>query len=941
MEKINVTIDGTRITVEKGTTVLEAARSAGIYIPALCSHPNLPSSRQVKPYSVVYRGEEELKNDNSLTEFEGCQLCLVKIEGANDLPTSCTTEVSDGMVVQTNTDEIQQKRRENLKIILSEHPNVCLACDRKDDCDPFRGGIRKAAIITGCEFCPNNNRCELQEIAAYIGVDESTPAYEYKGLPVVKSDPFFERNYNLCIGCTRCVRACQAVRGNSAIGLVFQNGKVVVGSTSPTLEESGCQFCGACVDVCPTGALTEWINKWEGDAERRVLTTCPYCGVGCQLELLVKKDRIIGVSPKGDGTVNQGQACVKGKFGIVEYVHHPERLTFPLIRKNGNFVEATWDEALDLIAERMGSYNSNELAVISSAKCTNEENYVAQKFARVVLGTNNVDHCARLCHASTVAGLSQSFGAAAMTNSIDEIKHAKCILAIGTNTTDAHPIIGMDVKNASKNGTKLIVANPREIELVEYADLWLQQNPGSDVALLMGMMRVIVDENLHDKDFIEARCENFDAFRDSLKEFDLERVEEITGIPKDKIVEAARIYATDKPSTLLYAMGITQHTHGTDNVIATANLAMLTGNVGKPSTGVNPLRGQNNVQGACDLGALPNVFTGYQSVENEDIRKKFEDAWGTYLPRKAGLTLMEMVEAAHKKEIKAIYLIGENPILSDPDARHAKESLETLDFFVVQDIFMSETATLADVVLPSASFVERDGTFTNTDRRVQRVRKAIEPIGKSKPDWEITCQIAQKMGGKGFDFQDPSQIMDEMSRLTPSYAGISFERLENGGIPWPCPDKNHPGTPILHTEKFTRGKGKFIPLEYRPPAELPDDEYPLLLTTERSRYHFHTGTMTRKVSGLDALVSEGMVEINPKDASALGISDTEMVKVISRRGNIMARAKVTEVSPVKVVTMNFHFAESPTNQLTNPALDPVAKIPEFKVCAVKLEKVQR
>jgi formate dehydrogenase alpha subunit len=497
----------------------------------------------------------------------------------------------------------------------------------------------------------------------------------------------------------------------------------------------------------------------------------------------------------------------------------------------------------------------------------------------------------------------------------------------------------MDVKNSTKNGTKLIVANPREIELVKYADLWLQQNPGSDVALLMGMMKVIVDENLHDKEFIEARCENFDAFRDSLKEFDLERVEEITGVPKDKIVEAARIYATDKPSSILYSMGITQHTHGTDNVIATANLAMLTGNVGKPSTGVNPLRGQNNVQGACDLGALPNVFTGYQTVVNEDIRKKFEDAWGTYLPREIGLTLTEMFESAYKKEIKSIYLIGENPILSDPDARHVKESLETLDFFVVQDIFMSETAQLADVVLPSASFAETDGTFTNTDRRVQRVRKAVEPIGKSKPDWQIICEIAQRMGAKGFDFQDPSQIMDEMATLTPSYGGISYERLEDGGIQWPCPDSKHPGTPILHAEKFTRGKGKFIPLEYRPPAELPDDDYPLLLTTERSRYHFHTGTMTRKVSGLDALVSEGMVEINPKDASALGIGDGEMVKVISRRGDITAKAKVTEVSPVKVITMNFHFAESPTNQITNPALDPVAKIPEFKVCAVKVEKM--
>jgi formate dehydrogenase alpha subunit len=581
------------------------------------------------------------------------------------------------------------------------------------------------------------------------------------------------------------------------------------------------------------------------------------------------------------------------------------------------------------------------VAVISSAKCTNEENYVAQKFARAVLGTNNVDHCARLCHASTVAGLAQSFGAGAMTNSIDEIRHAKCILAIGTNTTDAHPVIGMEVKQASRNGTRLIVANPREIELVQYADLWLQQSPGSDVALLMGMMKVIVDENLHDKDFIEERCENFEEFRDSLAQFDLEKVEEITKVLKDKIVEAARIYATNKPSSILYSMGITQHSHGTDNVIATANLAMLTGNVGKPSTGVNPLRGQNNVQGACDMGALPNVFTGYQVVVNKEIREKFENSWGTYLPREVGLTLLEILEAAQRKEMKALYLIGENPVLSDPDASHVQESLEALDFFVVQDIFMSETAQLADVVLPSASFAEKDGTFTNTDRRVQMVRKAIEPIGGSKPDWWITCQIGQRMGGKGFDFEGPSQIMEEICTLTPSYGGISFERLEAGGIQWPCPDKNHPGTPILHTEKFARGKGRLIPLEYRPPAELPDDEYPLLLTTERSRYHFHTGTMTRKVSGLTALVGEGMVEINPKDASLLGIDDGEMIKVISRRGAVMAKAKVTEVSPVKVVTMNFHFAESPTNQLTNPALDPVAKIPEFKVCAVRVEKVEK
>jgi formate dehydrogenase alpha subunit len=525
-----------------------------------------------------------------------------------------------------------------------------------------------------------------------------------------------------------------------------------------------------------------------------------------------------------------------------------------------------------------------------------------------------------------------------MTNSINEIGDAKCILAIGTNTTEAHPVIGLEVKRAVFNGGKLIVANPREIELVRFADLWLRHQPGSDVALLMGMMRVIVDEGLLDQSFIEERCENFTAFKESLRAFDLGTVERITGVAAEKIAEAARMYATNKPSSILYAMGITQHSHGTDNVMATANLAMLTGNIGKPSTGVNPLRGQNNVQGACDMGALPNVYTGYQSVADEAIRKKFETAWGCTLNPSPGLTLYEIFEAAFKGQIKAIYLVGENPVLSDPDINHLKKSIETLEFFVVQDMFLSETAQLADVVLPSASFAEKDGTFTNTERRVQRVRKVIEPIGESKPDWDITCQIARKMGAKGFDYENPSQIMEEIARLTPSYGGISYSRLETNGLQWPCTNQDHPGTPILHTKNFSRGKGRFIPLEYKPSAEFPDSEYPLILTSERSLYHFHTGTMTRKVKGLNSIHSEGLVEINPSDASAVGIANGDMVKVISRRGEVTAKAKVTEDSPAGVVTMDFHFAESPVNVLTNPALDPVAKIPELKVSAVRIEK---
>lgn len=537
-----------------------------------------------------------------------------------------------------------------------------------------------------------------------------------------------------------------------------------------------------------------------------------------------------------------------------------------------------------------------------------------------------------------MAGLVTSFGSGASTNSIREIGDAACIVAVGTNTTEAHPVIALEIKRAVFNGGKLIVINPREIDLVRFADIWLRQHPGTDVPLLMGMMRVIVDEGLLDSAFIEERCENVDAFKESLKDFDLNSVERITGVPKEKIVEAARMYATNKPATILYAMGITQHSHGTDNVIATANLAMLTGNVGKPSTGVNPLRGQNNVQGACDLGALPNVYTGYQAVADPAIKEKFEKAWGCSLNPSPGLTLTEMFDAAHKGQIKAFYLIGENPILSDPDANHIKESLETLEFLVVQDIFLSETAQMADVVLPSTSFAEKDGTFTNTERRVQLVRKAIEPVGDSKPDWWIICQIAHKMGAGVFQFEHPSQIMDEIASLTPSYGGISYSRLEKGGLQWPCPTPEHPGTPILHTERFTRGKGQFVPLEYKPAVELPDAEYPLILTSERSLYQFHTGTMTRKVDGLNAIYGEELLEMNPSDASALGINDGEMVKITSRRGKVMAKAKVTEDSPVGVVSMDFHFAESPTNELTISALDPVAKIPEIKVCAVRVEK---
>ncbi len=540
-----------------------------------------------------------------------------------------------------------------------------------------------------------------------------------------------------------------------------------------------------------------------------------------------------------------------------------------------------------------------------------------------------------------MAGLVTSFGSGAMTNSIDDFSEARCILAIGTNTSEAHPIIGMNIRQAMRQGkTELIIANPLEIPLVRDGGLWLQHRAGTDVVLLMGMMKVVVEEGLEDTDFIQKRCENFDSFRKSLDDYPIEMVEKITGVPAEKIAQAARTYATTKPAAILYTMGITQHTHGTDNVMALANLAMLTGNIGKPGSGVNPLRGQNNVQGACDMGALPNVYPGYQSVADEKIKEKFEAAWGATLNPTPGKTLTEIMPLAHEGKIKAMYLIGENPSLSDPDSKHIREAMERLEFFVVQDIFLSETAQYADVVLPATSFAEKEGTFSNTERRVQRVRKAIEPVGDSRPDWWITCEIARRMGAKGFDFAGPSEIMDEIARVTPSYGGISFERLEEGGLQWPCPTPEHPGTAILHTEIFSRGKGHFVPLVYRPPAEVPDAEYPLVLTTNRSLFHFHTGTMTRRVNGLNIFRGEELVAINPADADELGIADGQMVEVTSRRGAVTAKALVTEASPKGTIAMTFHFAESPTNELTNPAFDPVAKIPEFKVAAVRVSPIK-
>ena len=673
-----------------------------------------------------------------------------------------------------------------------------------------------------------------------------------------------------------------------------------------------------------------------------ILTTCPYCGAGCNIYLQVLDGKLVGVLPCKSHVVSKQKLCIKG-WNCHEFVTSKDRLTKPLIKRDGRFVEASWEEALDTIANKFKQYKEqygpDAFGIMASAKCTNEENFLMMKFARVVIGTNDVDHCARLCHASTVAGLAKAFGSGAMTNSIEEIENSDCILITGSNTTEQHPLVARYIMRAKEKGAKLIVVDPRKIPLAQFADIHLRQRPGTDVAWINGFMNVILNEGLEDKEFIAERTEGFEELRGIVEKYNPECVEKITGIPKDDLANAARTYARAERASIIYSMGITQHTTGVDNVVSCANLAMLTGNLGKPSTGVNPLRGQVNVQGACDVGALPVVYSGYQSVADEKIRAKFEQAWNTKLPDKPGLTVVEMTNEAAKGKLNVIYIMGENPMMSDPDINHVKEALNKVEFLVVQDIFLTETAELADVVLPATSFAEKEGTFTTTDRRVQMVRKAIDPIGDSKPDWQIICDLARRMGSKEFEYSSPADIMNEIASLTPIYGGMAFERLQEVGLQWPCPSKEHPGTPYLHKGAFSRGKGKFFGIEFKEPAELPDEEYPLILTTGRVIFHFHTGTMTRKTALLNRESPTGFVEINPEDARELSIVDGEKVLVQSRRGEIEISAKVTSKVPPRVIFIPFHFAECAANVLTNPALDPAAKIPEFKVCAARVKKI--
>ncbi len=899
-DTFNITINGRQVAATNGRTILEVAQANGIDIPNLCHDPRLVPSGS-------------------------CRLCLVEVEGQRGPVTSCTFAVAPDMVVSTDTELIRQLRKTILELLFYEHRGTCTTCD-------------------------DNGECKLQQYAYDYHLDDSV--FQLPRIPphdnYTTGNEGIEYDPGKCIRCGRCIQICQEVQMDSALTFKERAGDVEVTTAfDMPLNDSTCELCGQCISTCPTGALYERQAKGKSQCKdlERTRTTCVYCGVGCQIDLNInaKTNEIVRVTSPTGVIPNNGNLCVKGRFGM-DFVGSDKRLTTPLIKKNGKLEEAGWDEAIDYVVQRLNEikakHGADSIAGLSSAKCTNEENYVFQKFIRAAVGTNNVDHCARLCHASTVAGLAKAFGSGAMTNSMDEIRRAECIFIIGSNTTEAHPVIGLNVKDAVvNNGAKLIVADPRTIDIVRFAELHVAQKPGTDVALINAMMNVIIEEGLHDKDFISERTENFEAVAQVVKDCTPEKAEKITTIPADDIRRLARIYAGASTSSIIYSMGITQHTTGTDTVRSLANQAMLTGNVGKESTGVNPLRGQNNVQGACDLGALPNVYPGYQSVEDAGVNEKFEKAWGVKLSDKKGLTVVEILHAVEEDRIKAIYIMGENPALSDPNLNRTRKALADVEFLVVQDIFLSETAEYADVVLPTVCFAEKDGTFTNTERRIQRVRKAVDGPGQARIDWRILCEVATKLGYP-MAYDGPDKITEEIASVSPIYGGIYYDRIDDVGLCWPCPDRDHPGTMYLHKGKFSRGKGKFHPVEFKAPVESVSDEYPYLLSTGRQLYQFHTGTMTRKSRVINQISPTGYVEMHTDVAAKLGIADGDQVLVRTRRGKVTTSAKVTDDIETGWLFMPFHFAEGPANMLTIDALDPIAKIPEYKVCAATVQKAQ-
>lgn len=899
-QTVTLSIDNQEVTVPKGTTILEAAKTLGVEIPTLCHL-------------------KELAPDGS------CRMCVVEVEGGRrgGLTTACTAHCQEDMVVSTHSEKVADSRRFILDLLLSNHKLECFSCGKNGD-------------------------CQLQQYALDYGID-ATSFTEGKRMPCHQEDtsnPFFSYDPEKCIMCRRCARVCQLRQGRDVLSIANRGFETkMMPSYGQPFDQSICESCGNCVSSCPTGALTakdtKEYRKWE---TQKIPTTCPHCGTGCQMNLLVKNNRLVGVEPL-DGPANKNLLCVKGKFASYKFVGSGDRLTEPLIKRNGIFEPASWEEALALVSlkfnEIKAENGADALAGFSCSRATNEDNYVFQKMVRAAFGTNNVDNCARVCHSASVHGLAQTLGSGAMTNPIADItEDVDMILLVGSNPEEAHPVIGAQIRQAIQRGTQVVVIDPRKINLVKDSALHLQVQAGTNVAFANGMMHVILKEGLADRHFIEERTEGFSDLEKMVADYTPEKVAEICHIHPEDLIQAARMYAKAEKAPIIYCLGVTEHSTGTEGVMSMSNLAMLVGKVGKPGCGVNPLRGQNNVQGACDMGCMPYDFPGYQKVNNPEVIDKFEKAWHVPLNRNTGLTSTKVLPAATAGNVKGLYIFGEDPIVTDPDTGHVRQALESLDFLVVQELFMTETAAYADVVLPGISYAEKDGTFTNTERRVQRVRKAVEPRGQAREDYEIFCEVMTRMGYP-CAYESAKEIMEEISAVTPSFGGINYERLEKESLQWPCRSLTDPGTPIMHVGSFARGKGLFKAIPYKQAQELPDEEYPYLMSTGRMLYHYNTRAMTGRTEGINQIANHSYIEINAVDAQALGIQEGDKVEVHSRRGKIETYAAVGNRVFPQEVFMTFHFPDGNVNEITNAVFDDIATIPEYKVCAVVIKPVNK
>jgi formate dehydrogenase major subunit len=898
---VEIEIDGIPVIVPSGTSVMRAASLAGIAVPKLCA-------------------------TDSLEPFGSCRLCLVEIDGRRGTPASCTTMVEPGMKVKTQTDRLAKLRKGVMELYISDHPLDCLTCSANGD-------------------------CELQDMAGAVGLRDVR--YGYDGENHLKaekdqSNPYFTFDPSKCIVCSRCVRACEEVQGTFALTIGSRGFESHV---SAGVEEdflaSECVSCGACVQACPTATLMEKSIIEMGQPQRSVVTTCAYCGVGCSFEAELQGDRVVRMTPHKDGKANHGHSCVKGRFAW-GYATHKDRITKPMIRAKitDPWREVSWEEAINHAASEFkriqAKYGRDSVGGITSSRCTNEETFLVQKMIRAAFGNNNVDTCARVCHSPTGYGLKTTFGTSAGTQDFDSVDESDVILVIGANPTDAHPVFASRMKRRLRDGAKLIIADPRKIDLVRMphveAQFHLPLKPGTNVALINAISHVIATEGLLDEGFVAERCDpaDFGTWLDFIKrpENSPERMAEITGVPAADIRGAARLYATGGNAAIYYGLGVTEHSQGSTTVMAMANLAMLTGNIGRRGVGVNPLRGQNNVQGACDMGSFPHELSGYRHVSDDATRDLFSAAWGVTLEAEPGLRIPNMFDAALDGSFMGLYVQGEDIAQSDPNIQHVSAALSAMECVVVQDLFLNETADFAHVFLPGASFLEKDGTFTNAERRISRVRKATPPLA-GMADWEVTVALSNALGYP-MHYNHPSEIMDEIARLTPTFAGVSFDRIDElGSVQWPCNDKAPEGTPIMHIGGFVRGKGKFVVTEYVPTDERTGPRFPLLLTTGRILSQYNVGAQTRRTDN-STWHPEDILEIHPHDAENRGIREGDRVAIMSRAGETSLRAHITERMQPGVVYTTFHHPESGANVVTTDNSDWATNCPEYKVTAVEV-----